>query len=561
MLATTHQRIARTYYSRTFVQSRDAHVFLEYTYHRASSIRYLAKLLAIINEILEWNESPDTKPDQANTPAADAVYNGFRDCGKLLREALAGSSTNSDSCLAEVLRRLEILRDGDLWNVLRKSAESEPNDLRHSGGRGDGAEPADQGAWDLGRARSELKERHGREIKALYRAWGRAESLLRDQLPAQQLLHWCQFLLEDKITVRFNNVVVGYHKRGEVLVPDLWRIDGRAINLSAVDTCDLFAGFLRNLEVKLWIERSEFLEAAQARFWQLASSALDLNDPWKAKQFTDAAQALKASGRLGFDALHWLLDVATCFIKHFQARHRSGLPLDSLHPGALPDHKEAKALLDWVKRRLEPSGIVVGELLKENSGDRYEVNLRLTHLCAEVTLSTFSVFATKFSGEPLPNAGERMDVALEQTDVGLLACRSQDEHASGRPHGVVVEPAVDGSLYLPYRSVFFMLRGRAIWPRCLSDAAAGHVDDLAAHSEFASAFRNFEMARGGLGDDNALLAALNELYAVEACLAFARIRLYCAPGQAQEQRSSCGMLRPVRSTNWRGLGYSGRNNI
>jgi hypothetical protein len=79
----------------------------------------------------------------------------------------------------------------------------------------------------------------------------------------------------------------------------------------------------------------------------------------------------------------------------------------------------------------------------------------------------------------------------------------------------------DGCLYLQYRSVFHMLRGRSEWLHLVGEKPEGPMFE----ERFEASFRNFELARGGLGQSNFLLAALNELYVVEACLGQARIKL------------------------------------
>jgi hypothetical protein len=99
-----------------------------------------------------------------------------------------------------------------------------------------------------------------------------------------------------------------------------------------------------------------------------------------------------------------------------------------------------------------------------------------------------------------------------------------------------MDPSPDGSLYPLYRAAFHTLQGRLEWLE-RSRSFVGHPQGSEMDEACEASFRNFDMARAGLGGTNRLLAALNELYMVEACLAGARVFLYPRVGWASNPKA------------------------
>jgi SIR2-like domain len=505
-LTTTHQLIARVYYTRTFVLSQDATVFLDYTYHRISSIRYLTKLLALIRRA------------RAETAAGggrlyeDAALKGFRNFGTLLENALntieyratAPGAYYARTVLGESLTRMEISENSAIWKAMKGESAS------------------------LDAIETELQLRHVREVKSLYRAWVRSESALRAQIAAQQLLHWCECLATDDLPYRCNAVVVNYVKAEEgELMPVLWPDPSGSINLRAKPVIISFIRFLEQLRGKLWLDRADFTSCALRR-WELLKDLKLLKTSAQLKKGDDIWQAeyflpLKQRSVPDVESVQMWVDVVTCFVRNAQecapSRKESGL-------------REAKTLLNAI-RRLVPDSLPGstesgpatppgrGRLVE--SGHKWEETLlRLDHLDIQISLRNMSVFAVAVYDEP---PSPKIETATDEIERGLLRVRWQEPRTDGPPRSVIIDPTPDGSLYLPYRSIFNMLRGRTCWLNILFKDEPTNISQQTADEEFESAFRHFELARGGLGNGNALLCALIELYASEACLGRARIRL------------------------------------
>src|SRR5581483_2407958 len=212
-----HYRLARSYYVYNFGQSHDAQAFLEYTYHRISWLRYLVALIGVLKKV----ETDDAK--------RTVVVRAFALVGPLLRDAVG------DQRFEAVSLRFQF-RGGSL---LRAAIE----------GGLDGN--------SLPQLRAELVIRHAKEARTLLRAWQRHESLLRLQLPAQQLLAWCKRLAEEELKYRCERVVVDYDSTdtGKDPAPYLWPPGGELVASPAVDRLQRV---ISNLRVKLWAERGDY---------------------------------------------------------------------------------------------------------------------------------------------------------------------------------------------------------------------------------------------------------------------------------------------------------------
>jgi len=548
LLAATHQRIARTWYTRTFVQSHDASTFLEYTYHRLSSVRYLAKLLAMIaREKIELRLTGKT-------------FEGLRKFGQLLGAAIADEDRRQD-----VFRRMEVQSDAvAAVSSLRRAIDPKQNppqtekDLRDL----------------LNNIEGNLQERHARELHNLYRAWVRSEETIREQLPAEQLLHWCDALLKDELVNRCNRVVIDYEKRTNQPV---LRPESEPVNCLAEPAVKAFKTFLQDFRVKLWIERSDYALCVKARFEQLSQvlppgrALPEGGNLFKASFFKiseDRLPPLKGDAwprnvgsLLRPFHVHYLLDIASCLLKQGQE-------------GAC-DLREAQELLQdisaWLERLERFAVLQANEKVDEGSdeerylqigraeqdlqtgsivgpagfiSDCHEARLRLQQFRSEAYLGGASVFSLGFRGERTLPQGLALNESREAIEYGRSSIRAQDPHTSGPLRGVLAEPTSDGCLYLQYRALFAMLRGRQEW------LAGVGKDEGQLTAQFEEANRCFEFARAGLGEGNRLLAARNELYSVEACLGQARICLYpsrVGEEAAEQQRAMDEARGPYES--------------
>lgn len=488
-----HFRLTRTYYVYTFRQSNDALAFLEYTYHRISTLRYLVKLIAV----LQWA--------RGNPERADRVLAGLKAAGAFLQEAVGtepGEAVGSTR-YQDLLRRLQMRSKTLLHQMIN--------------GRG--------GADSVGALEDELMRRHVKEARALLRAWRRHEPLLRMQLPAEQLLHWCERLAEDDLRYRCDKVVVGYDRvtSNGSTVPRTWPWPADKV-LTGTRTIEEFAQFICDLQVKLWAERGDNDRVMRVRYTQICSGSPPerSNAPGELDLNAVVATLIDKRGTwYDTPARHHVLDVVNALIKRSQCDR---LP---------QDWELAGRLLDAVRPQ-EPGDPPAGNTPENCS--RHEAALRYYHLKAEHELRAISLFAEGFREAPTrrpQTSGERAnETALQAVDTGMEETRHQLPFPDDLPRSVVIDRMVDGTLYSQYQTVFDMLRGRVRWGRTLQEFPTHTIwsaeCDQFYRDEFQAAFRYFELAKGGLDRTNPLLLGLVEIYSAEACLGIARLQLYRA---------------------------------
>jgi NAD-dependent SIR2 family protein deacetylase len=501
LAAMTHQRIARTWYTRTFVQSQDTFSFLEYTYHRISSVRSLVKLRRLVQVA---SEEPII---------AEAVLGGI--------DAWIGLNNRVDPYGSSKQPEFE---NDDFIRELRDLFSSPPL----------------SDAKKLAKIEDALKIRHGDELGSLYRAWTRSEVALRTQIPAEQLLHWCRELLTDDLKHRCNRAVIGYRKEPKgynlfhykVEYHKLARKDGRSDELIDSNIEDgvikEFREYLQDLQAKLWIERSDYETCIGARWRHLLDAADDetrdrmikkhkvsKEDPvdqekWEALELD--VEFIKSCDEA---QCHRLLDIVNC-------RLQWKLELAFHDHEILEARKAPRELLKRVEEQLKrlEERLKAREASKKRTSKPGEVNnlneawLRLIHLQVENQMGRITVFTHDgFAADPTkwwPDSLELVKVR-ETIAAGLQRIKTHDSRTHQAPRSVLLDPTTDGALYLQYRSVFYLLKGRTEW--------------LSSPEGFDKAQWCFEMARGGLGNNSPLMMALIELYAVEALLGRARKEL------------------------------------
>ncbi len=540
LAAMTHQRIARIWYTRTFVQSQDTFSFLEYTYHRISSVRNLVKLRRLVQVArIEGTE------------IREAVLGGIHSWVKLNGDV---NSQQADAKQPE-------FENDDFINEL---PELRPDHRKFDA------------ATLLDKIEKFLERRHGDELGSLYRAWTRSEVALRTQVPAEQLLHWCNELLTDDLKHRCNHVVVRYRGRGKRKDQPPFKLEHHKLQLKVGQGDELidesiekgvireFRQYLQNLQAKLWMERSDYQTCIRERWGHL----LDANPEMRAAMVKDKDYEISKEGPVDLEKAkllekdrrllrscdaeqcHLLLDIANCKL---QWEVESGYTDSDITENRKAPMRLLKRIRIQLRRRealwkqtvseQQTAGEdqSVGEGRPTNalpiaSKDRpatpaefihlNEAWLRLLHLQAENQMGRTTVFTHDgFDAEPdkwMPDC-----LALGQVrktiSEGLERIKTHDSRTHQAPRSVLMDPTTDGALYLQYRSVFYMLKGRTEWQSRIAN--------------FDRAQWCFEMARGGLGNNSPLMMALIDLYSVEALLGSARKLLRDADSDEQAKKA------------------------
>jgi len=93
----------------------------------------------------------------------------------------------------------------------------------------------------------------------------------------------------------------------------------------------------------------------------------------------------------------------------------------------------------------------------------------------------------------------------------------------------------DQSLYIPYRSLFHILLGRLRLVAASTSASS---------REWAKAYRDFELARARVGDNNMILFAMADLFSAKAGLAYASV---FARGQEPTREGCSALIAKLRS--------------
>lgn len=475
-LGVTHHKIARIYHTVSFVQTQDAGAFLEYIYHTISSLRYIAKLLVLLTPVQRPGRLPKAGKGRRAGVSTEGRSPAFAGVAAACEAINGGLKDSGNQTLW-----WEFLGETNSIRNLQAATESE---LRDS-----------------------LLKQHAAEISALSHAWVRAEPLLRTQLPAEQLIYWCETLLDDDLPRRIDRVRTGH---------DLEPLPESIID-DAVDKVNGLIGVVRDFKVKLHFERAEYAAAAAERLWQLdrvrgrAKRTLQESSsaaPWK-QYVTEHLTGLNTA------EVHYLLDGLACVHKLAQEGQAESPWNDDVGSTLAAQMDELVSPAPDEPPPLPIAGAAVG--------DQEEAALRLRYLWAEGNLGEVSVFgwAGGFPGdtEAIVNRKDQIKQASKHVESALARVRAQPHRADGRLRSLILDPVVGGNLYLPYRAAFMSQRARLNWLQAA--ATTGDLDDA-----FEGAFRTFEMALGGLGSTNHQIAALNELFRVEACLARARFALH-----------------------------------
>ena len=199
LMAFLHKKIGSTYFSFEFMESKDAAGFLEYTYHRISSIRYFSHAIYLL----------------ANRKANLAV-----------------ARDEIKTYLPKWSPTQAINYFGPFWGELL--AASPPP----------------------GKPVALLRKRRVREIEAFLASWQEFEQIIRSQVSAEQLLHWVRVILEaDEGLQWMAGVFIANADRKQkgTYIPDK--------DKNCQRLCDNMRQYFTRLRLQISLERGDFLAA------------------------------------------------------------------------------------------------------------------------------------------------------------------------------------------------------------------------------------------------------------------------------------------------------------
>jgi hypothetical protein len=163
LMGILHRKIASTYFSFEFMQSQDAFSFLEYTYHRVSSLRNLSRCIFLCK----------TFP------------NSFVKAKKKLLAIKTQVEKDSPDFFNSYF--------SSIWIVWEDSQDA---------------------PWE------QLTTNLWRDLKALLVAWMEFEQTVRSQIPAEQLIHWIKEICHPEVLKRIEGVWVGSEYEANEVVPE-----------------------------------------------------------------------------------------------------------------------------------------------------------------------------------------------------------------------------------------------------------------------------------------------------------------------------------------------------
>lgn len=470
LLAFLHDRIARYYYFDNYIQSRDPFAFFEYVYHRVSSIRYLNKLVILQAIITERSADEWIRVGHACSNALAEVPTDFFDVPK--------SGEGATGLRGEIMALLD-----------------PGNDLRS--GRG-------------------LQRRRLREIRSLRLAWRRCRDPLLRSVPAEQLISWCRWLIEDDLK-RF--LAGTYGKEIGVEVAAIQGLDD-----VVRDETDELERELYDLCARSYIERSDYDKCIKLRLSQLLSltrgpgrgdrgDGMDGN-PGIHDDFEDYFARLDRPnesrpwdellpGEDDHDDRHdrlllacgWWLDIAECLsAKGERKSFEEALPSpDTITPTV--------QLLDRLEKLLERLDDLPVHGPEGGMGVK-ALRFRGRALLAEHWLGmlTFRGSGDLFASRYAREIGEKIHKTCRNALVDLRQYDSED-----------------GRGYLELRAQFLIVRAR-VQPL------------LQPVPSFDEAYRDLELARGGPSPSDQLLLARADLFAAELALIEADEKLAFSAG-------------------------------
>lgn len=411
LMAMIHRKIASTYFTFEFMQSRDAASFLEYTYHRISSLRNLSRCIYLCGK----------------------YSNSFSDAKAKLASINQNIDNSSDSFFDSYF--------GKIWKewVVASDATAQENNLfKHL----------------------------CKDLHALLAAWQEFEQTVRSQVPAEQLIHWVDEIVDEKVLNRIQGVYVGnrYFKN----------VDQESVVSNLIDD---IKSFFTDLRARIFLERGD------------AKGALAILKPPFGKNFnTGQVKERKRD-----------LDIIECLV-------RSG------------DFSEAQDKLASFKKSFEQATSARRDLPPDESMHRWN------HLSVLVYLRGNSWLEYGIVDGKLASKDIQWKEALNCSEDGIELIRGPGSLLASALDGMVVSSGAPGGAYRPYRSVFRTLKGRSLIAKLFIDdqSTPNKQIDLML---FQRAMRQFDESKGGLESSHAILRSWADLHATEGTLMFIR-RIY-----------------------------------
>jgi hypothetical protein len=331
-------------------------------------------------------------------------------------------------------------------------------------------------------------EFEGRRREGLTRwrlIWERSESSLRSQVPAEQLIRLCEQLLRDDLKVRCSKLITGYDGKGTPVTTPI-----RCLSTSAnALPLRVLTAYVERFKMKVAMDRSDY----------------GCKSPAPNKIRRGQSYSSHKTQRLTPTSVHAEIDEIQC-------KFRSQLEeVDKIGT------KEMAATIQGYVEKLDA--------IEAAERDSYEFDLRKVHVKTNLAFGRVSIFSHEgFSGTWRAGIVGFRDEALSRCEEGLRLMRRQGRTSEMTPQSAIVEPASDGTLYFPYRAIFTIQRARGRWMQRFK-AMEGPTEIRTLAEGMETALGEFDDARAGLTDANALLLALADLYAGECCIAHARIAL------------------------------------
>jgi SIR2-like domain len=454
LLALHHDRIARYYYFDTFLISRDAQEFFEYAYHRVSSIRYLTKLHLVLEhsrgkkeqDLLEWSRKM-IEVMQTNTRLGEG----------------------DDSLAGLTLSKIQAF--DDLCEAVRS--------------------------------------RRLREIASLRLAWNLSRDVLQNQVPAEQLIGWCEWIIKDDLPRFETRRYLPEQPHSSIPESDKllrdWRARCRDLDKAMLGGIAELRNDLYELCARSRLERTDYLGSVVVRADQLGAWA-STPGCGQLEGLTEQFKAEVEAGQINWETVG----------RRFLA------------PQVEPEvYKRVVAFLLDVAECGVGRGDNVSDLLQSLKNKIYSTSdpigfLRHRWLVAENHLNHVASLQATAAGDRLVRAKQAVAEAL----IALRPIGSEGNVGTGQP-------------YFHYRSLFLLTRGKAEWMAKETEA-------------FKRAYQDFELARGRTEGavDRTFLAEI-DLHVAECALAHAdwllggaAMRQAEALRQAEARyRSALGCLR------------------
>jgi hypothetical protein len=490
LLALHHDRIARQYYFETFVQSKDPQAFFEYVYHRVSSIRYLTKLDLLLKSL------------GPNHPDVERVCALLR--GTVYHDPSSRLDTDPSSPdLGLPVADAELLSSSHL--------HTDPSSR--------------EGLTNAAQFHQQIQVRRAREIASLSLGWISATEVLSAQVPAEQLISWCRWVVEDDLPrfCTYYYLVRAEEEKRVIADMEGWQQRCKELDRRVLASRSRLRDALFTLWVRCCRERGDHPAMRQAAGTHLRLLLEELEEwlegppvppdlkqalPGFKEALKDLAAAAASTTSPGGDAL---LRLVRCLLEAAPTTEEGTLWqwLRGAGNRAWP-RQLFSTLLDLAESQLaaprEPPdwlGVLGGALLE---AEERKLGVRLVLLRAECHWRRVSFHGERV-GPSLTGSDKAHIVHLRRcTEEGLTAIR---------PSELPEEQASEQYSYFYHRTRLLLYRGRSAWLSALAEP-----DGPRREERFKEAYRDFELARGRLdaGPGPTFLAQI-DLAAAESVLA------------------------------------------